>query len=545
MARSPWRTGLWTALLVVAMGAFWLTFAPTVAGGRSAYVIVAGASMEPTLRRGDLVIARAAESYQAGDIVTYQHPTVGPVIHRILEADNGTYTLQGDANDWTDSYHPAPGEILGKAWIHLPRVGSLLTWLRLPPVMGLLALVISFLVVSMVWPSRDSAPAKGPPGRVDTWLSGWAESASSLQFIVFLLGLMALLGFLLALPAWSRPLSRAADRVYPYAHSGAFQYSGRVPSEVFGDSVLRTGQPTYLKLTRRLSLAFDYSFTSDSPSSITGTTSLAVEVSDINGWTRRLVLQEPQPFEGATARASGILNLGVISGYLEALEERTGVTRPYYTVSVQPVVQVEGVVAGLPLTTTFEPELKFMIDDLQLQLAPQDPALGEGDPLAPRKDAAVETTVPAPNRLTILGVSPTVRAARWISGVLLLLGVGGLGLLTWIYLRSVRRDPLVAIQLKYGAQLVAMRPQAFEIGGATVDVASLDDLARVAEKHGRLIHWVAKEAAYDFFVPTGETLYAFRLAVPEAPVPTVEAIAPTSEQAGKPVSTDDHREPGA
>ena len=286
---------------------------------------------------------------------------------------------------------------------------------------------------------------------------------------------------------------------------------------MFGDSVLRTGQPAYLKLTRRLGLAFDYSFTSDSPSSLTGTTSLAVEVSDINGWTRRLVLQEAQPFEGTTARASGILNLGVIASYLDALEERTGVTRPYYTVSVQPVVQVDGVVAGLPLTTTFEPELKFLIDDLQFQLAPQDPALGEGDPLAPRKDAAVETTVPAPNRLTILGVSPTVRAARWISGVLLLLGLGGLGLLAWIYLRSVRRDPLVAIQLKYGAQLVAMRPQAFEIGGATVDVASLDDLARVAEKHGRLIHWVAKEAAYDFFVPTGETLYAFRLTVPGEP----------------------------
>jgi hypothetical protein len=295
---------------------------------------------------------------------------------------------------------------------------------------------------------------------------------------------------------------------------------------VFGDSILRTGQPAYLKLTRRLGLAFDYSFTSDSPASITGTTFLAVEVSDINGWTRRLVLQEPQPFEGATARAGGILNLGVISGYLEALEERTGVTRPYYTVSVQPTVQVEGVVAGLPLTTTFEPELKFLIDDLQLQLAPQDPALGEGDPLAPRKDGAIETTVPAPNRLTILGVSPTVRAARWISGVFLLLGLGGLALLAWIYLRSVRRDPLIAIRLKYGAQLVAMRPQAFEIGGATVDVASLDDLARVAEKHGRLIHWVAKEAGYDFFVPTGETLYAFRMRLPENPTSAGDQDAP-------------------
>jgi hypothetical protein len=206
------------------------------------------------------------------------------------------------------------------------------------------------------------------------------------------------------------------------------------------------------------------------------------------------------------------------------------------------MVQVEGVVAGLPLTTTFAPELKFLIDDLQLQLAPQDPALGEGDPLAPRKDAAVETIVPASNRLTILGVSLTVRAARWISGVLLLLGLGGLGLLAWIYLRSVRRDPLVAIRLKYGAQLVAMRPQAFEIGGATVDVASLDDLARVAEKQGRLIHWVAREAAYDFFVPAGDTLYAFRLAAPAEAVPAGDGVASIAARNVEPASADERPE---
>ena len=114
MARKPWRSGLWSAMLVVLMGGVWLTFAPTVAGGRSAYVIVAGASMEPTLRRGDLVIARQSASYQVGDIVTYLHPTVGPVIHRLIAVDDGTYTLQGDANAWTDSYHPADDEVLGK-----------------------------------------------------------------------------------------------------------------------------------------------------------------------------------------------------------------------------------------------------------------------------------------------------------------------------------------------------------------------------------------------------------------------------------------------
>jgi signal peptidase len=263
-------------MLVVLMGGVWLTFAPTVAGGSSAYVIVAGASMEPTLRRGDLVIARQAESYQVGDIVTYRHPTVGPVIHRVIAADDGTYTLQGDANAWTDSYHPADDEVLGEAWIHLPRVGSLLTWLRLPPVMGLLALVISVLVVSMVWPRRDDVQTDGEKtGRFEAWLSGWAGSASTLQFVIFLLGLLVLLGTLLAIPAWSRPVTREAERIFPYTQAGTFSYTARVPEAIYGAQSLQTGQPAYLKLTQRINFTFEYQFASDSPHALTGGAGLA------------------------------------------------------------------------------------------------------------------------------------------------------------------------------------------------------------------------------------------------------------------------------
>jgi len=511
MARKPWRTGLWTALLVVMMAGVWLTFAPTVAGGRSAYVIVAGASMEPTLRRGDLVIARQSESYQLGDIITYRHPTVGPVIHRVIAVDDGIYTLQGDANTWTDSYHPSNEEVLGEAWIHLPAVGRLLTWLRLPPVLGLLALVISVLVVSMIWPRRDDQDAaRGDTGRFEAWLAGWAESASTLQFTVFILGLLVLLGALLAIPAWSRPITRQADRVFPYQQSGAFRYTARVPESIYGAQALQTGQPAYLKLTQRINFAFEYQFTSDSPHALTGSAGLAAEVSDINGWRRGLVLQAPKAFEGDTATVEGTLDLGVFSGYLQDLEEQTGVTRPYYTLSVGPIVEVNGALAGLPLAERYTPKLTFLIDNLQLQLAPQDPTDLDADPLRPAQEAALESTAPAPNRMTILGISLTVVAARWASAVALALGLGGLALLVWLYRRMLRRDPLVAIQLRYGAQLVAMGPGTFELGGATLDLASLDDLARVAEKHGRLIFWLAQDGGYDFFVNTGEGLYTFR-----------------------------------
>jgi signal peptidase I len=112
-----WTSTLTRAALLVAVAAAWVLLAPSRFGGQTAYVIVAGASMEPTLHQGDLVLARPAPSYEVGEVVTYHHPQVGPVIHRIIDRQGSHYTLQGDANAWIDSYAPTGAEIVGQSWL--------------------------------------------------------------------------------------------------------------------------------------------------------------------------------------------------------------------------------------------------------------------------------------------------------------------------------------------------------------------------------------------------------------------------------------------
>ena len=127
-----------------------MVFAPLAFGGQTTYVIVAGASMEPALHQGDLVLARRTPSYQVGQVVAYDHPQVGPVIHRIIGMNGIRYVLQGDSNSWVDSYSPSAAEILGASWIVLARAGSLLTALRTPVGLALLSLVFSAILVSTV-----------------------------------------------------------------------------------------------------------------------------------------------------------------------------------------------------------------------------------------------------------------------------------------------------------------------------------------------------------------------------------------------------------
>lgn len=65
-ATRRWTSTLGRAALFVAVAAAWVLLAPSAFGGQTSYVIVAGASMEPTLHQGDLVLARRAPSYEIG-----------------------------------------------------------------------------------------------------------------------------------------------------------------------------------------------------------------------------------------------------------------------------------------------------------------------------------------------------------------------------------------------------------------------------------------------------------------------------------------------
>jgi signal peptidase I len=124
-------------LAVVAFAAAWfLLFRPSFLGGGVTYVMVEGASMEPTLSTGDLAIVREQDSYGVGDIVAF-HAEGGIVIHRIIRgsAEEG-YIVQGDNKERPDLWRPTSEDILGRMWFSTPWGGRVLAFLRQPLILG-------------------------------------------------------------------------------------------------------------------------------------------------------------------------------------------------------------------------------------------------------------------------------------------------------------------------------------------------------------------------------------------------------------------------
>ena len=153
--------------LLVFTGAL-LALWPAQYGGFTGLTIVNGHSMEPTYHSGDLVLSLREPAYQPGEIVSYLIPAGQPgaggrVIHRILSASTTTgspvYTTQGDNNSSSDPWHFGTSDVLGRAVVSIPSIGTLLAKLANPLILGLASAATVF---GVVWRfGRDTG--KNPP----------------------------------------------------------------------------------------------------------------------------------------------------------------------------------------------------------------------------------------------------------------------------------------------------------------------------------------------------------------------------------------------
>lgn len=175
------RTLLQIAFALLVVGAWFVTLRPASLGGSAGYVTIRGTSMEPTYVTGDLVITKKSATYAKGDIVAYRVPDgqFGEgivVIHRIVggSATDG-FVILGDNNEFKDDWRPTPKDMVGKAWVHIPRLGMMLAFLHAPVPMAALASAVA--VVLVVLPKKKETDERQPDADVVA-MFGWPGSPS-------------------------------------------------------------------------------------------------------------------------------------------------------------------------------------------------------------------------------------------------------------------------------------------------------------------------------------------------------------------------------
>lgn len=499
---------------------FFLMFAPTQLGGAVTNIIVDGNSMEPGFFLGDLVLVRTEPAYGVGDAVVYLDPNMGSfVFHRIIGMELDRFILQGDNNSWLDSYQPVQDEIVGKLWVHIPKLGRAIEWMRVPLHMSLTVGLLGGVLMLDIFkkPSQrkkeKNAPSSNPRGLSEGVLYGF--------------GFSALLFIALGIYSFTRPLNRPAESI-SYQQDGYYYYSATGTPGIYDTDVVRSGEPVFPKLTCFLNIGFTYNIMGEQLQGISGTHGISARIMDAqSGWSRTIPLNTETSFSGNSYFTLAALDLCQIESLVNLVEQEAGLNQTAYTLEIIASTAFTAIVDGAQISDSFSPRLVFKYDKVHFYLV-TDKSQSD-DALRSVKQGLAGSSTSQPNTISMLGLKPTV----WITRFLSLLGFtfslfGFLVAGIKVY-RTASQSQDALIRLKYGAILVDVYEQNLSPSSSVIDVAMMDDLARLAERHGAMILHMTQNFLHSYLVQNNGITY--RYVISTGRKGTVETESPRDETA--------------
>jgi signal peptidase len=484
---------------------FYLLFAPPQLGGITSVAIVNGNSMEPMMHRGDLAFAQPADTYQVGDVVIYRDPTMGPVIHRIYAKESELFVFKGDNNSSLDPYQAAHSDIIGKLWFFIPGVGDVLAFIRRPLHLAIGSGLIfgAFAMVQLNEGPRQRRHRKGkrPQRNKDNHPMG--KIASFKDILVGTLILIAVAALGLGAFAFTQPETHAATDQIAYEQQGTFSYVAQDTQGIYDNGFVETGEPVFRKFTDAITTTFTYLCSCSTIQNVNGTYRLYAEVSDSSGWKRTAELQPTTAFTGTSFLVSRPVDLILLQGLIDKMEQPTGIQRKQYNVAVVAQVLVLGASGSTGWQDTFVPRMDFQLDETQLRL------VGDAK-LSQSQKGTLNVSRSEPNTLSLLSLHPKVQDTRLGAAIAFVIAAAGaLGVFFFV----PRSDPATQIQSRYSELLVsAMRIQ--HMPATIIDVMSIDDLVKLAEKDNRTVLHTIDAGGHHYYVQGEESLYHFCLGDP-------------------------------
>ena len=507
----------------------WL-FLPTNLGGSTSFIVVNGRSMEPIYRSGDLIITRRQMECRIGDIITFaaRDPQTGRisgnVVHRIRSGspDDGFIT-RGDNKSDDDPWRPKLDDILGKVWFHIPRAGQLVVQARTPRTLAIL--IGGFAIIGLVGgaETKRRIRRRGREGKMAIKaiqlrrkLSFQPLQIPSIEWLVGIGGLLAIVaiaGGALAYLSYTQPTTRtqAVEKTL-YDQTVAFDYTVQASaSTLYPDGAIgpvRPGAdapsarpPIYAKLAKSLDLGYAYTLKTPDAAEISGDIAASVELRGSDGWVKVLERTDPVPFSGPTASGRVQVDLAGLQALVAKIESETGVKGSGYTLTVFPIVRVAGKVGATQVSETYTPAFTVKLD--QAKLTP-DVELVKSQP---RKTSA---SVTQDQTLRVVNWTLPVAQARQIATFGFGLGLLGLLVVLGSGYRLYSRDVGAQARTRYGSLLVVVSADAPEPTGQKIPVASLHDLARLAQQDGQVIFQrPSGEGSSVYYVQRGDLTYRY------------------------------------
>ncbi len=301
-----------------------------------------------------------------------------------------------------------------------------------------------------------------------------------------------------------------------YSQQVSFSYRGRArPGPVYPAGIVATGDPIYVQLVHRVTLTVAYGLTSAAPHQVHGTIRVRGTLSNATGWSRVFWLGPPVRFAGNRADATAVINLTRLEALTTRIDAQLG-TSGSFSLAVVPQVTATGQMAGQPLSTDYNPTLRLTLG------APE--FLSGTSAITP--PAGASSASAATQRGLNQRVTGIVRS--WRTTVDRLAGVPikivraialvALAIFTLIAFAMLigDADPTERINRRYRHLIVPVTRMPPSRGRPPIDVSSIDALARLAERSGRLILHDQREDVDNYLIIDQGTRFRFRARRPVA-----------------------------
>ena len=510
------RTSIGSILFLgVLFALLWLLIAPIQLGGRVAYIVVSGNSMEPVFQFGDLIIAQEQSDYQVGEAVVYRHPGGGYVFHRIVEKKGDLFTFQGDNNSWVDSQQLNKNDILGKLWIHIPFGGKFINVVRTPRNLTVLAIVVmlSFFGSSKTKQNRKMKSRQHSKAQKEN--PDPKASVSSHFEGIIILGAITFAAIILGLFAFTRPVEKVETDNIQYQHIGVLLYHAADAQDLYDTDVVKTGEPVFLQLTCDLEIYYGYQLDSSAmiapvAEQFVGSYRVMAQISDPNGWNRSLELAPLTVFKGINFTSGMHLDLCQVSALIAELEEKTGSKNNWYTLTIIPEVFIAGNIAGRSLEDNFVNQINFEVNKFIMRL-PREFDETPTESLTPIAAGILPGLRVKLNTINMFGLILPVISARIIAEIILVSSLLGIVWLGWPLYQEWKGGTASRIRVQYEPMLIDVQPGSISPNGHAVPVDSFEDLAKLAERYGAMILCETNGDLNKYWVQDNEVMYEYAL----------------------------------
>jgi EAL domain-containing protein (putative c-di-GMP-specific phosphodiesterase class I) len=152
--------------------------------------------------------------------------------------------------------------------------------------------------------------------------------------------------------------------------------------------------------------------------------------------------------------------------------------------------------------------LVFRFDKLHLYLTGKDP---EVDPLNPTKPGLLSGFRIESNTFQLFGKEIYVSKIRNVSLTGLGISLSGLVILGFLIIFLAKRSHESLIKMKYDSMMVDAQNNGFETKPGMIDVSTIDDLAKLAERYNSMILHVKRDLAHYYLVQENGATYRFAI----------------------------------